>query len=175
MNPNKEVTLQLRNLNLTVIEEFPSSYHFDCLDLSNNSLVEVAFTLKLSTLILNNNTELYHINMDGLQSLHSLSVINGNIKYTDVESWKLPHLHNLVLIGNPILAMQNYRLIIIKQFPNLRVLDFAKVKKSERQAAKALTTLDQGISPDMRRKLLEELENAQDLDDIERIERLLAE
>ena len=48
------------------------------------------------------------------------------------------HISMLSLLHNPVVAKPNYRLFVVHKFPNLRVLDFKKVKPKEREAAKAL-------------------------------------
>ena len=42
----------------------------------------------------------------------------------------------LSLLHNPVVTRRNYREYVIHKFPNLRVLDFKKVKDKEREAAK---------------------------------------
>ena len=46
----------------------------------------------------------------------------------------------LSLLHNPVVTRRNYREYVIHKFPNLRVLDFKKVKDKEREAAKKLFT-----------------------------------
>ena len=47
-------------------------------------------------------------------------------------------LEFISLLHNPVVAKQNYRLFVVHKFPNLKVLDFRKVKQKERDSAKAL-------------------------------------
>ncbi len=54
---------------------------------------------------------------------------------------KLPlntKLERLYLLNNPICAKPDYRLFVISRLPQLKVLDFQKVKDSERQAARKM-------------------------------------
>merc|ERR1711954_376619 len=50
----------------------------------------------------------------------------------------------LSLLHNPVVTRRNYREYVIHKFPNLRVLDFKKVKTQEREAAKALYKTKEG-------------------------------
>ena len=45
-------------------------------------------------------------------------------------------LERLYLQNNPVCAKPDYRLFVISRLPHLKVLDFQKVKRSERQAAR---------------------------------------
>lgn len=50
----------------------------------------------------------------------------------------LENLTTLSLLHNPVTAKQHYRLYVIYKLPNLRLLDFRKIKMKERQEAKNL-------------------------------------
>ena len=50
----------------------------------------------------------------------------------------------LSLLHNPVVTRRNYREYVIHKFPNLRVLDFKKVKDKEREAAKKLFKTKEG-------------------------------
>merc|ERR1712025_1281532 len=56
----------------------------------------------------------------------------------------LKKLTMLSLLHNPIATKRNYREYVIHKFPNLRVLDFKKVKHQEREAAKGLFKTKEG-------------------------------
>lgn len=45
---------------------------------------------------------------------------------------------SLSLLHNPITAKQHYRLYIVYKFPQLRLLDFRKIKMKEKEEARAL-------------------------------------
>lgn len=51
---------------------------------------------------------------------------------------KLPNLQALSLLTNPVSTKQYYREYVAFRFPNLRLLDFRKIKLKEREAAKEL-------------------------------------
>lgn len=50
----------------------------------------------------------------------------------------LPSLTRLSLIENPVARVKHYRSFVIKVLPNIKILDFHKVKDAERQAATTL-------------------------------------
>ena len=56
----------------------------------------------------------------------------------------LKKLQMVSLLHNPVVTKRNYREYVIHKFPNLRVLDFKKVKQQEREAAKALFKTKEG-------------------------------
>ena len=47
-------------------------------------------------------------------------------------------LEMVSFLHNPVAAKPNYRLYVVHKFPNLKVLDYKKVKFQEREQAKAL-------------------------------------
>lgn len=66
----------------------------------------------------------------------SITLFNNNI-YQFQKSFKdkFPKLETLILLGNPITEMENYRYFIIWLIPSLKVLDFKKVKQAERKTS----------------------------------------
>lgn len=69
-------------------------------------------------------------------------ILSGN----GVKGWNVlgdlgtgcPKLEFLSLVGNPVTRRQHYRLYAINKIPTLKVLDFQKVKQSERERAQKL-------------------------------------
>ena len=78
--------------------------------------------------------------------LDTLIFTNNNIQeLADIETLStVKTLTMLSFLHNPVAAKPNYRLFVIHKFPNLRVLDFRKVKLKEKEAAKALFKSKQG-------------------------------
>lgn len=173
-NPLKQATLQLRNSNLTIIDEWPTTYKYDALDLTNNNLIEISLTepLSIRTLVINGNNEFHQLSTQQFPLLESLSIIGTNVRWEDFESWKLPNLKHFIAIDTPLLSIKNYRILVIKQIPSLEVLDFEKVKQKERLAVKDVKVVDE-IDEDYKAQLIEKLKNTDDLLEIERIERIL--
>lgn len=56
----------------------------------------------------------------------------------------LPNLSMLSLLHNPITGKQHYRLYIAYKLPQVKLLDFRKIKMKEREEAKALFKSKQG-------------------------------
>ena len=67
---------------------------------------------------------------ENLPKLDTLIMTNNNIQeLADIETLSTAKtLTMLSLLHNPVVAKPNYRLFVIHRFPNLRVLDFKKVK-----------------------------------------------
>ena len=57
----------------------------------------------------------------------------------------LPKLQSLSLLHNPLTLKPNYRFYVIWKFPNLRLLDFRKIKPSEREQTKSFFSSTEGI------------------------------
>lgn len=184
LNPCKQLTLLLRNLDLSDVDLLPNT--FEAVDLSNNQLIDISLPRaceEITTLIINNNPELYQVNYQSFPRLKSLAVINCNIKLDQAIEWKgFQHLKHLVVLNNPITTVERYRLILIHLIPSLTTLDFEKVNQRERTAASELfetTSVDdllKGVykSTDTRELLIQRLKTTKDINEIEHIERLLA-
>lgn len=139
-------TLSLRNLGLTSLDAIhilKSTDIHSTIDLSKNSITylpEFPNLLRLETLILSNN----HIrNISGLSKLVNLQVLsvtfNEILLLSDLEELKdLKALRALYMTNNPIMKNKDYRLWCIWRFPTLQVLDFQRVKDSERKQASML-------------------------------------
>ena len=83
---------------------------------------------------------------ESLPNLATLVLTNNNIQeLADIETLSSVKTLGLIsLLHNPVVAKPNYRLFVIHKFPNLRVLDFKKVKQGEREEARALFKTKQG-------------------------------
>lgn len=83
---------------------------------------------------------------ESLPNLETLIFTNNSIQeLADIETLEsVKTLKMLSFLDNPVVAKPNYRLFVIQTFPNLVVLDFKKVKKAERDAAKALFKTKEG-------------------------------
>merc|ERR1712137_1106360 len=67
-------------------------------------------------------------------------MLNNNrvSEFSDIEALgSCASLTHLSLIDNPITLKPEYRLFVISRLPNLRMLDFRKIKLQERKDAKA--------------------------------------
>lgn len=77
---------------------------------------------------------------DTLPNLESVILTGNNIQELgDLEPLShLPKLQTLSLLMNPVSTKPHYREYIAFKFPNLRLLDFRKIKQKERKEAQVL-------------------------------------
>lgn len=146
---NKATTdreLRMRALKIEAIENLGATLNqFDCFDLSDNNirkLENLPLLPRLKCLLLNNN-RVYKISKSlehSIPNIERLILTNNYIQeLSDINSLStLTNLRTLSLLNNPITSKENYRLYVIHKLPNLRLLDFNKVKKGEREKAAAL-------------------------------------
>jgi len=139
----------LRNLAIPAIEHLGTTRDaFDSIDLTDNRLVRLdnfPRLHRLSHLVLSNNTI---ESIDGKNFKKNVP----NLKYLTLSYNKIsklneianiaegcPNLIFLTLTNNPVVRRQYYRLFTIHRIPTLEVLDFTKIKQSERDKAKRLS------------------------------------
>ncbi|OMJ12660.1 U2 small nuclear ribonucleoprotein A' [Smittium culicis] len=112
---------------------FPLLPRLKRLFLSNNRIRSISPTISttipnINTLVLSNN---YFEQLVDLEPLKDLK-----------------YLENLIIIGNPISRISNFRSWLIFRIPQLRLLNFTKIKDAERTAANALYLQDNSqLSP----------------------------
>ncbi|OWB80479.1 hypothetical protein B5S32_g4760 [[Candida] boidinii] len=153
MNPVGERTLSLRSLEIQVIENLGvTNDMFEVIDLTDNEiriLNGLPNLVKLKTLLLGRNSiqimQLNHThninnknnnnnNSHTLTNLKTLSLIENNLKnlHDLIGLRNFKNLENLYLNHNPVTNLKNYRLFVIWLLPNLKILDFNKIKEKER-------------------------------------------
>lgn len=182
IGPTQDLVLDLRGKNLssiTALNSLKSDIH-TVLDLSNNDITFISSDLqpknRIKTILLANNSLVAIPNFEWAKNLQTLSLINNDITVLDNLS-HLKSLESIYLLGNPI---ENYRLKLIKLIPTLKVIDFARVKDAERNAASQLsddTALDaenhnttiENIN-DTQEKELQKITDATTLDELELLE-----
>jgi U2 small nuclear ribonucleoprotein A' len=142
--------LRLRALKIEAIENLGATLNqFDCFDLSDNYIRKLEnFPLlpRLKCLLLNNN-RIFKIakNLDqSIPNLERLILTSNSIQELgDIDPLSnLKNLKVLSLLDNPVTNKNNYRLYVIHKLPNLKLLDFNKVKQKEREQAMALFESD---------------------------------
>lgn len=195
INPQGQYTIQLRNLKIPYIENLGILQDkFDVIDLTGNELVELAglppASHKLRVLLLANNNITTISDIQDLPNLSTIALTNNKVaSFRDILGLAhLPSLTNLSLVGNPVSGLEHYRIFVIWLLPSLTVLDFQKVKQAERQqgsekfgaslsgaTALAQSLLGAGpgpkkLSDDDRIRLIQKLETADSIDEIEAIE-----
>ncbi|KAI0823042.1 L domain-like protein [Trametes gibbosa] len=166
LNPIKERQLDLRGYTIPAIENLGiTKDQNDCIDFTDNSITvlgNLPLLRRLRTLLLANNrissiSQSLHLSVPNLATL---VLTNNNIaELGDLEPLKdVKSLQYLSLMGNPVSEKKWYREWLAWRIPNLRVLDFQRIRDKERQAARALfltadnlptqlaTTLSQTVS-----------------------------
>ncbi|KAF9904342.1 U2 snRNP complex subunit [Lobosporangium transversale] len=116
-------SLDLTDNDIRQLSNFPSLPRLKCLLLSNNRISKIDSNLSqylpnLTIVVLTNNAITELSDLDGLAGCKSLEVLS--------------------LLDNPVVKKKYYREWVIWKIPSIRVLDFEKVKKKERDEAKKL-------------------------------------
>ncbi|KAG7468137.1 hypothetical protein MATL_G00139500 [Megalops atlanticus] len=145
-NPVRDRELDLRGYKIPVLENLGATLdQFDTIDFSDNEIRKLdGFPLlkRLKTLLMNNN-RICRIG-EGLEhslpSLKELVLTNNNIQELgDLDPLaSIKTLTLLSLLRNPVTNKRHYRLYVINKIPQIRVLDFQKVKLKERQEAEKM-------------------------------------
>ncbi|XP_067300868.1 U2 small nuclear ribonucleoprotein A' [Pseudorasbora parva] len=145
-NPVRDRELDLRGYKIPVLENLGATLdQFDTIDLSDNEIRKLdGFPLlkRLKTLLINNN-RICRIgeNMEqALPELKELILTSNNIQELgDLDPLAtVKSLSLLSLLRNPVTNKKHYRLYVINKIPQIRVLDFQKVKLKERQEAEKM-------------------------------------
>ncbi|XP_016307681.1 U2 small nuclear ribonucleoprotein A'-like isoform X3 [Sinocyclocheilus anshuiensis] len=145
-NPVRDRELDLRGYKIPVLENLGATLdQFDTVDLSDNEIRKLdGFPLlkRLKTLLMNNN-RICRIGENLEQSLPDLKELiltSNNIQELgDLDPLaSVKSLSLLSLLRNPVTNKKHYRLYVINKIPQIRVLDFQKVKMKERQEAEKM-------------------------------------
>ncbi|XP_069567561.1 U2 small nuclear ribonucleoprotein A' [Brachyistius frenatus] len=145
-NPVRDRELDLRGYKIPVLENLGATLdQFDTIDFSDNEVRKLdGFPLlkRLKTLLMNNN-RICRIGENLEQSLTCLTELvltNNNIQdLGDLDPLAtVKSLNLLSLLRNPVTNKKHYRLYVINKIPQIRVLDFQKVKLKERQEAEKM-------------------------------------
>ncbi|XP_049574512.1 U2 small nuclear ribonucleoprotein A' isoform X1 [Syngnathus scovelli] len=135
-NPVRDRELDLRGYKIPVLENLGATLdQFDTVDFSDNEIRKLdGFPLlkRLKTLLMNNN-RICRIgeNLEqSLPALRELILTNNKIQELgDLEPLaSVKTLTLLSLLRNPVTNKKHYRLYVVHKIPQLRVLDFQKVK-----------------------------------------------
>ncbi|XP_075431410.1 U2 small nuclear ribonucleoprotein A' [Ascaphus truei] len=142
-NAVRDRELDLRGYKIPVIENLGATLdQFDTIDFSDNEIRKLdGFPLlkRLKTLLVNNN-RICRIG-EGLEqvlpNLTELILTNNSImELGDLDHLAtIKHLSYLCLLRNPVINKKDYRLYVIHKVPQIRILDFQKVKLAEREEA----------------------------------------
>lgn len=143
-NPaTRDRELDLRGYKIPQIENLGATLdQFDCIDFSDNDIKKLEnFPLlkRLKKILINNNriTKISNRLEESLPNLEWLILTNNEINNVDdISSLSaVKSLKYLSLLKNPIVTKENYRLSVIYHLPQLKVLDFSRIRLHERKAA----------------------------------------
>merc|ERR1712147_3014 len=161
VNACRERELDLRGYKFAEIENLGATLdQFDSFMMNDNDVKKVEnfpYLPRLKAVYLANN-RIRKINPDitsNIINLKEINLANNELKdFADIAPLAgFKKLEYVVLTGNPIASQKNYRHYVINAIPTLRVMDFKRISKSEREEAIKLFGGKSG------RKLLSEMNN----------------
>eukprot|EP00004_Rigifila_ramosa_P024821 TRINITY_DN7290_c0_g1_i1.p1 TRINITY_DN7290_c0_g1~~TRINITY_DN7290_c0_g1_i1.p1 ORF type:complete len:241 (-),score=79.93 TRINITY_DN7290_c0_g1_i1:41-733(-) len=143
INPAKQMELDLRGYLIPAIENLGTTEDlYDLIDFSDNAIKRIENfprLQRLSALYISNNRIASIATGLGanLPNLEVLIAANNKIsEFSDLDPLaELPKLRKLSLFDNPVSRRQNYRLYVAFKLPNVKILDFRKIKSKEREEA----------------------------------------
>ncbi|XP_053211558.1 U2 small nuclear ribonucleoprotein A'-like [Panonychus citri] len=147
INPaTKDRELDLRDYKISVIENLGACLdQFDCIDFTDNNIRRLdGFPLLLrlkKILISNNRINRIANDLDScLPNLEWLILTNNSLgELGDIDGLScLPKLECLCLLNNPLTTKKYYRQYVIHKLPKLKILDFCKIKRKEREESASL-------------------------------------
>lgn len=159
ISPAKNWTLSLRGCQVDVIENLGATGdHFECIDLSDNEIIKLNNfppLNRLNSLILCNN-RVSRIDADlceNIPNLVSLILTNNRIeRLADLQPlFKAKNLERLSLTENPVCDVQYYKLFLLYHMPQLRFLDFKRIREEDRKLAQQTFEGEKG------KKLIQEI------------------
>ncbi|KAB1257119.1 U2 small nuclear ribonucleoprotein A' [Camelus dromedarius] len=182
-NAVRDRELDLRGYKIPVIENLGATLdQFDAIDFSDNEIRKLdGFPLlrRLKTLLVNNN-RICRIGEGLDQALPCLTELiltnNSLVELGDLDPLaSLKSLTYLSILRNPVTNKKHYRLYVIYKVPQVRVLDFQKVKLKERQEAEKMFKGKRGaqLAKDIARRSKTAIANASTLAEVERLKGLL--
>ncbi|KAG9293333.1 hypothetical protein G9A89_007579 [Geosiphon pyriformis] len=122
-------TLDLTDNDIRVLGNFPLLNRIKCLLLANNRIIRIDpqianYLPNLTTLVLTNNNITELADLCPLENAHRLQYVS--------------------LLDNPVTRKKWYRSWVIWKIPSVRVLDFKRIRKVERDEAKKLFQTPEG-------------------------------
>uniref|UniRef100_A0A2L2YCK0 Probable U2 small nuclear ribonucleoprotein A' n=2 Tax=Parasteatoda tepidariorum TaxID=114398 RepID=A0A2L2YCK0_PARTP len=146
INTVRDRQLDLRGYKIGIVENLGATLdQFDCIDLSDNDIRKLdGFPLlkRLKTIFVNNNRVCrFGENLqECLPNLESIVLTNNHIQELgDIDPLStVKTLTTLSLLKNPVASKRHYRLYVIHKLPQLRLLDFRKIRLREREESAKL-------------------------------------
>ncbi|EST08889.1 Leucine-rich repeat [Kalmanozyma brasiliensis GHG001] len=175
INTLKDRSLDLRGLKIPAIENLGVTHdQNDSIDFTDNDIRYLGnFPLlsQLKHLQLGNNLISRIDSRLGysLPALHSLDLTNNSISdLAEVGHLsRCTRLEYLCLMGNPVSREKNYRDFVIWKLPQVRVLDYQRIRDKERALAKELMETEEGRPTELAASILKDSEaSAMDVDDV---------
>ncbi|ODN04027.1 U2 small nuclear ribonucleoprotein A' [Orchesella cincta] len=144
INPVKDRELDLRGYKIPVIENMGATLNqFDTIDFSDNDIRKLDnFPLlpRLKGILMSNNrvVRIGDCLPETISNLETLILTNNMIQdLAEIDNLsQLKELKHLSLLFNPISTKEHYRAYVIFRLPQLKVLDFRKIKQKEKDDAK---------------------------------------
>uniref|UniRef100_A0A4W4G740 U2A'/phosphoprotein 32 family A C-terminal domain-containing protein n=1 Tax=Electrophorus electricus TaxID=8005 RepID=A0A4W4G740_ELEEL len=140
-NPVRDRELDLRGYKIPVLENLGATLdQFDTIDFSDNEIRKLdGFPLWLQCFF-QQKTRIGENLEQSLPNLKELILTSNNIQELgDLDPLaSVKTLSLLSLLRNPVTNKKHYRLYVINKLPQIRVLDFQKVKLKERQEAEKM-------------------------------------
>lgn len=143
INPCRDRELDLRGYKIPEVQNFGATLdQFDTIDFSDNDLRKLGgfpYLQRIKCLLLNNN-RIARLSDDLAETIPNLTdlILTGNNlqELGDIDPLsKLTKLSVLSCLTNPVASKKFYREYLIFKLPYLRLLDFKKIKQSERLEA----------------------------------------
>ncbi|KAF3163553.1 U2 snRNP complex subunit [Orbilia oligospora] len=154
LNPLKERELDLRGHKIPIIENLGVAKDQDAIDFTDNDIQQLGnFPLspRLKTLLLARNriSSIQSTLASSVPNLYCVALQNNSLsELVDlVPLGKLKQLVHLVLLDNPVVRKDNYRLWVVWTCPTVRYLDYERVKDAERKEAEKLFGTEEEPSP----------------------------
>ncbi|KAL1522118.1 hypothetical protein AB1Y20_021760 [Prymnesium parvum] len=143
INALKDRELDLRGNKIAVLENLAATQNqFDSIDLSDNEITKLecmAILPRLRMLLMHNNrVNRFSDNLGrSFPNLETLALSNNQlVTLKELEPLAaLKTLTSLSLMDNLVTKQKGYRSFVIALLPNLRLLDYKKVKQAERKEA----------------------------------------
>ncbi|XP_071839126.1 U2 small nuclear ribonucleoprotein A'-like isoform X2 [Apostichopus japonicus] len=146
INAVRDRELDLRGYKIPLIENLGATLdQFDTIDFSDNEIRKLdGFPLlkRLHCLLLNNNRvcRFGEKLQENLPKLETIVLTNNQIQELgDIDPLaSVLTLRSLSLLRNPVIGKKHYRLYVVHKLPQLKLLDFRKIRQKEREAAAQL-------------------------------------
>ncbi|GFY67373.1 u2 small nuclear ribonucleoprotein A' [Trichonephila inaurata madagascariensis] len=146
INTVRDRQLNLRGYKIGQIENLGATLdQFDCIDLSDNDIRKLdgfPQLKRLKTILINNNRvcRIGENLQESLPNLDTIILTNNHIQELgDIDPLStVKTLTTLSLIKNPVASKRHYRLYVVHKLPQLRLLDFRKIRMKEKEEAAKL-------------------------------------